>query len=101
MPPPIVTLTMPAASPTRPSARTSEDSPATAGVAMGERLTDGRDMKEKMSRVRIRPLDGWTPAGGMSADHRGHILVVEDEPALRAVLAETLVDAGSTVDTAR
>ena len=37
----------------------------------------------------------------MSAEHRGHILVVEDEPALRAVLAETLADAGFSVDTAR
>jgi CheY-like chemotaxis protein len=37
----------------------------------------------------------------MSGSSRGHILVVEDEPALRAALAETLVDAGFSVDTAK
>ena len=37
----------------------------------------------------------------MSGSSRGHVLVVEDEPALRAALAETLVEAGFSVDTAR
>src|SRR5262249_15124435 len=37
----------------------------------------------------------------MSGGSRGHVLIVEDEPALREALAETLVDAGFSVDTAR
>ena len=37
----------------------------------------------------------------ITGGNRGHVLVVEDEPALRTALAETLVDAGFSVDTAK
>src|SRR5262252_7890106 len=37
----------------------------------------------------------------MTDGSRGHVLIVEDEPALREALAETLVDAGFSVETAK
>jgi len=37
----------------------------------------------------------------VSGQSRGHVLVVEDEPALRVALADTLVEAGFSVETAK